>query len=66
MIVDGQSVKFSKDEIAGLGISGVDYGGKRYVTNAHYTQEVAQNMLAKFEAVIEDIKHCLHYDYKQL
>lgn len=45
MIVDGQSVKFSKDEIAGLGISGVDYGGKWYVIHAHYTQEVAQNML---------------------
>ena len=65
MIVDGQSVRFTKDEIYTLGISDGDYKSKRYVTNAHYTQEVAQNMLNKFEIAIADIKYCLHYNYKQ-
>lgn len=63
MIVYGQSVRFSKDEISRLGISDGEYKSKRYVTNTHYTQKVAQNMLNKFEIVIDDIKYYLHHNY---
>lgn len=60
-IVDGQAVRFSKDEIRNLGIKDVDYKSKRYVTTTSYTPAMAQNMLAEFEAVIVDIKRYLDY-----
>lgn len=62
IIVDGQSVKFSINEINNLGISNTDYESKRYVTNASYTADVAKSMFDMFEAAIDDIKRYLHPD----
>ena len=63
-IVDGQAVKFSKDEITILGIEDVDYKSKRYVTTVSYTPAMTQSMLDKFETVIADIKYYLDYTDK--
>ena len=63
-IVDGQAVKFSKDEINMLGIEDVNYKSKRSVTTVSYTPAMARNILDKFEAVIADIKYYLHYTGK--
>ena len=60
-IVDGQAVKFSKDEISEYGIADVDYKSKWYVTTTSYTPAMAQNMMDKFEAAIADIKYYLDY-----
>ena len=65
-IVDGQAVKFSKDEISEYGIADVDYKSKWYVTTTSYTHAMAQSMLDEFEAAIAGIKYCLDHTAKIL